>query len=98
MAWHGESPKVSTSCIDPMGSTLSPENPHRWALTGSSFSLPMPILLKEDAKVMSVELSLSTRTGVYCFVGYDDPYYQWIFMGMLAAFHVGVQKVMIVSN
>ena len=53
---------MSTSCIDPRGSTLSPENPRRWALIGSSFSLPMPILSKADAKMMSAELPLSTRT------------------------------------
>ena len=53
---------MSTSCIDPRGSTLSPENPHRWALIISSFSLSMPILSKVDAKMMSVELPLSTRT------------------------------------
>ena len=29
VAWHGGSPIVSTSCIDPRGSTLSPENPRR---------------------------------------------------------------------
>ena len=52
---------MSTSCIDPKGSTLSPENPSRWALTGSNFSLLMPILSKADAKMMSVELPLSTR-------------------------------------
>ena len=34
----------------------------RCVLTGSSFSLPMPILSKADAKMMSVELPLSTRT------------------------------------
>ena len=62
VAWHGGSPKVSTSCIDPRGSTLSQENPRRWALTGSSFSLPMPILSKTNAKMMSAELPLSTRT------------------------------------
>ena len=62
VAWHGGSPKVSTSCINPRGSTLSPENPRRWALTGSSFSLPMPILSKADTKMMSAELPLSTRT------------------------------------
>ena len=62
VAWHGGSPKVSTSCTDPRGSTLSPENPHRQALTGFSFSLPMPILSKADAKMMSAELPLSTRT------------------------------------
>ena len=62
MARHGGSPKVSTSCIDPRGSTLSPKNPHRWALTGSCFFLPMPILSKADAKMMSVEFSLSTKT------------------------------------
>ena len=53
VAWHGGSPKVSTSCIDHRGSTLSPENPRRWALTGSSFSFPMPILSKADEKMMS---------------------------------------------
>ena len=62
VAWHGGSPKVSTSCTDPKGSTLSPENPRRQALTGSSFSLPMPILSKADAKMMSAELPFSTRT------------------------------------
>ena len=62
VAWHGESPRVSTNCTDPKGSTLSPENPHRQALTGSSFSLPMPILSKADAKMIAVELPLSTRT------------------------------------
>ena len=62
VAWHGGSPKVSTSCIDPKGSTLSPENPRRWALTGSSFSLRKPILSKADTKMMSAELPLSTRT------------------------------------
>ena len=62
VAWHEESPKVSTSCIDPRGSTLSSENPRRWALTGSSFSLQMPILSKVDVKMMSAEFPLSTRT------------------------------------
>ena len=62
VAWHGGSPKVSTSYIDPGGSTLSPENPRRQALTGSSFSLPIPILSKADAKMMSAELPLLTRT------------------------------------
>ena len=53
---------MSTNCTDPKGSTLSPENPCRQALIGSSFSLPMPILSKADAKMISVELPLSTRT------------------------------------
>ena len=61
VAWHGESPKVSSSCIDPRGNTLSPENPRRWALTGSSFSLLRPILSKPDVKMTSAELPLSTR-------------------------------------
>ena len=56
------SPKVSTSCTDLMGSTRSLENPRRQALTGSSFSIPMSFLSKADVKMMSVELSLSTRT------------------------------------
>ena len=62
VAWHGGSPKVSTSCVDPRGRTLSPENPRRYVLTGSSFSLPIPILSKADAKMMSAELPMSTRT------------------------------------
>ena len=53
---------MSTSCIDPKGSTISLENPRRWALTSSSFSLQMPILSKADAKMMLTELPLSTRT------------------------------------
>ena len=53
---------MSTSCTDPRGSTLSPENPRRQALTDSSFSLPMPIFSKVDGKMMSSELPLSTRT------------------------------------
>ena len=61
VAWHGGSPRVSTNCTDPKGSTLSPENPHRQALIGSSFSLPMPILSKANAKMISAELPLSRR-------------------------------------
>ena len=53
---------MSTNCTDPKGSTLSPENPRRQALNGSSFSIPMPILLKADAKMISAELPLSMRT------------------------------------
>ena len=53
---------MSTSCIDPRGSTLSPENPRRQALTSSSFSLPMPILSKADANMMLAEIPLLTRT------------------------------------
>ena len=62
VAWHRGCHKVSTICIDPRGNTLSPDNPRRQALTGFSFSLPMPILSKVDAKTMSAELPLSTRT------------------------------------
>ena len=62
VAWHGGSPKVSTSCINPRGSTLSSKNPRKCALIDSSFSLSMPILFKAEAKMMSVELPLSTKT------------------------------------
>ena len=62
VAWHGGSPRMSTNYTDPKGSTLSPENPRRQALPGSSFSLPMPILSKTDAKMILTELPLSTRT------------------------------------
>ena len=53
---------MSTSCIEPKGNTFSPENPRKWVLTGSSLSFPMPILSKAEAKMMSVELPLSTKT------------------------------------
>ena len=53
---------MSTSCFEPKGNTFFPENPRRWVLTGSSFSLSMPILSKAEAKMMSTELPLSNRT------------------------------------
>ena len=53
---------MSTSCIEPKGNTFSSDNPRKWVLIGSSFSLPMPILSKAEAKMMSAELPLSTRT------------------------------------
>ena len=53
---------MSTNCTDPKGNTFSPENPRMQALTSSSFSLQMPILSKADAKMISAELRLSTRT------------------------------------
>ena len=62
VAWHGGSPRLSTSCTDPRGSTFYQGNPLKLAFTGSSFSLPMPILSNVDAKMMSVELLLSIRT------------------------------------
>ena len=62
VAWHGGFPRVTTSCTDPRGSTLSPENPLKWAFIGSSFSLPMPILSNADGKMMSAELPSSIRT------------------------------------
>ena len=61
LAWHGGSPRVSTSCTDPRDSTLSPENPLKWAFTGSSFSLSMPIFSNSDEKMMLVELPLSIK-------------------------------------
>ena len=54
----GGSSRVSTNCTDPKGNTLSPENPFRQALTGSSFSVSIPILSKADAKMISIELPL----------------------------------------
>ena len=62
VAWHGGSPKVSTSCIEPKGNIFSPENPRKWVMIGSSLALPMSVLSKAEAKMMSVELPLSTRT------------------------------------
>ena len=53
---------MSTGCIEHKGNTFSPENPRKWVLTGSILSLLMPILSKAEAKMMSAELSLSTKT------------------------------------
>ena len=50
------------SCIEPKGNTFSPENPRKWVLTGSSIALPVSILSKAEATMMSAELPLSTRT------------------------------------
>ena len=61
VSWHGGSSKVSTSCIEPKGNTFSLENPRKWVLTSSSLALPMSILSKVEAKMMSIELPLSTR-------------------------------------
>ena len=52
---------MSTSCIEPKGNNFSPENPRKWVSTDSSLSLPMPMLSKAKAKMMSAELPLSTR-------------------------------------
>ena len=62
VAWNGGSPIVSTSCTNLRGSTFSPENHLKWAFTGSSFSLPMPILSNVDAKMMSKKLLLLINT------------------------------------
>ena len=62
VAWHGGSPKVSTSYIEPRGNTFSLENPYKWVLTSSILALPMSILSKAKAKMMSAKLPLSTRT------------------------------------
>ena len=62
VAWHGGSPKLSTSCIEPKGNTFSPVNPRKWVLTGSSLALPMSILSKAETKMMSTKLPLSTKT------------------------------------
>ena len=62
VAWHGGSPRVSTSCTDRRSSTFSSKNPNKWAFIDSSLSLLMPILSNVDAKMMSVELPLSMRT------------------------------------
>ena len=59
VVWNGGSHRVSTNCIDPKGSTFSPDNPRRWVLTGSNFSLLMPILSKADAKMMLADIPLS---------------------------------------
>ena len=89
---------MSTNYTDPKGNNLSPENPRRQALTSSSFSLPMPILLKANAKMMSVELPFSNRTmwtvllATMVFITSGSSWGCWHpFMSMS-------EKVMVVSN
>ena len=53
---------MSTTCIEPRGNIFSLENPRKWVLTGSNLALPMSILSKAEAKMMSAKLPLSTRT------------------------------------
>ena len=98
VAWHGGSPKVSTSCIDLRGSTISSENPCRWALTGSSFSLPMPILSKADAKMKLVELPLSTRTLCTVLLATTTLITSGSSWGCLQPSMSESEKVMVVSN
>ena len=81
---------MSTNCTYPKGSSLSPENPRRQALTSSSFSLPMPILSKADAKIISANLSLSTRSLWIVLLATMSFYPKWVVMGVLVAFHVEV--------
>ena len=40
VAWHGGSPRVSTSCTGLRGSTLSLESPLKWAFPASLFQCP----------------------------------------------------------
>ena len=79
---------MSTNCIDPKGSTFSPENPRRWVLTGSNLSLPMPIMSKADAKMMSVELPLSIRTQWIVLLATIASYHQRVVVGVLISFKV----------
>ena len=90
VSWHEGFPRVSTSCTDPRGSILSPENPLKWAFTGSSFSLPMPILSNADSKMMSAKLLFSIRTLWTVFIGYDGPYHQRVIMGVLVTFQINI--------
>ena len=92
VAWNGGSPKVSSSCTEPKGSTFSLENPSKWAFTGSSFSLLMPILLNTDAKMMATELPVVDQDLMNSFISHDGPYYQRVILGMLVAFHVRVRE------
>ena len=98
VAWHEGSPKVSTSCIEPRGSTLSPENPHSWALIDSSFFLLMPILSKADAKMMSVELPLSTRTLCTVLLATTTLITSGSSRGCWLPSMLGSEKVMVVSR
>ena len=79
---------MNTSCIEPKGNTFSPENPRRWVLTGSSFSLPMPILSKEEAKMMSAKLPLSTRTRWTVLLATTALITKGVVVGVLASLHV----------
>ena len=53
---------MSTSCIERKGNTFSLKTPRKWVLTGSSLALPMSILSNAEAKMMSAELPLLTKT------------------------------------
>ena len=37
VAWHGESPKVSTSCIEPRGNTFFPREPPQMSVDRFQF-------------------------------------------------------------
>ena len=78
---------MNTSCIEPKGNTFSPEKPRKWVLTGSSFSLPMSILSKVEAKMMSAELSLSTMTRWTVLLA-TTANHQGVVMGVLASLQV----------
>ena len=98
VAWHGGSPRKSTNCTNPKGNTLSLENPCRKTLTGSSFSLPMPILSKADAKMISTELSLSTRTLWIVLLAIMDFITSGSSWGCWQSSMSKSEKVMVVSN
>ena len=94
IAWHGGSPRVSTSCTDPRGSTLSPENPLKWAFTGSSFPLPISILSYTDA----AELPLSIRTLWTILLAMTTVITTGSSWGCWQPSRLASKKVMVVSN
>ena len=98
VAWHGGSPKVSTSCIEPKGNTFSPENPRKWVLTGSNLALLMSILSKAEAKIMSVELPLSIRTQWTVLLATTSRITQGVVMGVLASLQIRVRECYGVSS
>ena len=98
VAWHGGFLRVSTSCTNPRGTTLSSENPLKWAFTGYSLSLPMPILSNADAKMMSVELPLSIRTLWTVLLATAALITSESSWGFWHPFRSAFEKVMVVSN
>ena len=98
MAWHGGSLKGSTSCTDTRGSTLSSENPLKWAFAGSSFSLPIPILSNADAKMILVELLLSIKTSWTVLLAMTALITSGSSWGCWQPSRSASEKVMVVSN
>ena len=86
VAWHGGSPRVSTNCIDPRGSTLSLENPLKWAFTWFKLPSSNAHFVKCQREDDVGRAFIIDQDPMDCFIGHDDPYHQRVIMGVLEAF------------